>query len=120
MRTGRRVEARERASPCVCPSDRSRLGRGERADVVVALTEDRLRTEVVRGENHGRTLTHAAVVRSMTTIGQAAAGDTLLRADVPIGAGWNRDALNVVAFVQEQRGRAILGAAAVALRTLRR
>jgi hypothetical protein len=100
--------------------DRSRVPRGERAEVVVAITEDRLRTEVARGENHGRTLTHAAVVRSMTTVGQAAAGDTLLRADVPIGAGWNRDALNVVAFVQEQRGRAILGAAAVALRTLGR
>jgi hypothetical protein len=100
--------------------DRSHLAGGERADVVVAVTEDRLRTEVIRGENHGRTLTHAAVVRSMTTIGQTTSGESSLRAEIPIGAGWNRDALNVVAFVQEQRGRAILGASAVALRTLRR
>src|SRR5262245_15074377 len=95
-------------------------GRGDRADVVVAITEDHLRSQVTRGENHGRTLTHAAVVRSMTTIGQASAGESSLRAEIPIGADWTRDELKVVAFVQEQRGRAILGASSRALRTLGR
>jgi len=95
-------------------------GRGDRADVIVAITEDHLRSAVTRGENHGRTLTHAAVVRSLTTIGQAAAGESSLHADVQIGADWTRDELKVVAFVQEQRGRAILGASSVALRTVRR
>jgi hypothetical protein len=96
------------------------LGHADRAEVVVAVTEDRLTSNVTRGENRGRTLTHAAVVRSMTAIGQVAAGESSLRARVPIGADWNRDALKVVAFVQEQRGRAILGASAASLRSGRR
>jgi hypothetical protein len=96
------------------------LGRGDRADIIVAITEDHLRSSVTRGENHGRTLTHAAVVRSMTTIGQAAEGTASARAEIPIAAAWQRDQLKVVAFVQEQRGRAILASAATALQTIRR
>jgi hypothetical protein len=95
-------------------------GRGDRADVIVAITEDHLRSVVTGGENHGRTLVHAAVVRSMTTIGQATAGESSLHAEIPIGADWAHDELKIVAFVQEQRGRAILGASVIALRTLRR
>jgi len=88
------------------------LGRGDRADVIVAITEDRLRTEVKRGENHGRTLTHAAVVRSMTTIGRTAVeGPTTASTAIPIGDDWQRDQLKVVAFVQDPRGRAILASA---------
>ena len=88
------------------------LGRGDRADVIVAITEDRLRTDVKRGENHGRTLTHAAVVRSMTTIGHTAVeGPTTASAAIPIGDDWQRDQLKVVAFVQDPRGRAILASA---------
>ena len=44
---------------------------GERTDIIVAVTEDRLRTEVKRGENQGRTLTHAAVVRELRTVAEA-------------------------------------------------
>jgi hypothetical protein len=103
----------------VTVTDLPKLGRGDRADIVVAITEDRLRSVVTRGENHGRTLTHAAVVRSMSTIGQAAEGATAAGGDLPIGSDWQRDQLKVVAFVQEQRGRAILASAAVPLRNLR-
>ena len=87
-------------------------GRGDRADVQVAITEDAVVSEVKRGENHGRTLTHAAVVRSLATIGQVAAdGGATARAEIPLGAEWRRDRLKAVAFVQEQRGRAILASA---------
>jgi hypothetical protein len=99
--------------------DASTLARGEKADVVVAVSEDHLRSDVTRGENRGRTLTHAAVVRSMTTIGQVTAGDWTVRGSVPVTADWKRDELTIVAFAQERRGRAILGAAAVALRAAR-
>jgi hypothetical protein len=93
-----------------------RPGRGDRADVQVAITEDGVVSEVKRGENHGRTLTHAAVVRSMTTIGQVGAdGAATARAEIPLGADWRRDRLKAVAFVQEQRGRAILGSAVVSV-----
>jgi hypothetical protein len=116
------VDARDANSIAVTVNvrDLSGLGRGDRADVTIAVTEDHLRSQVTRGENHGRTLTHAAVVRSTTNVGHVSVGDTTLRGTVPIASDWNRDELKAVAFVQEQRGRAILGAAAVALRTPRR
>jgi hypothetical protein len=104
----------------VTVSDLPPLGRGDRADLIVAVTEDGLRSVVTRGENRGRTLTHAAVVRSMTTIGQTADGTASARAEIPLAADWQRDRLKVVAFVQEQRGRAILASAATPLQNLRR
>jgi hypothetical protein len=101
----------------VSASDVPRPGHGDRADIHVAITEDAVVSDVKRGENRGRTLTHAAVVRSMTTIGQFAAGTATARAEIPLGADWRRDRLKAVAFVQEQRGRAILASAVVPLQT---
>jgi hypothetical protein len=96
----------------VTTSDLPKISGGDRADVVIAVTEDRLRSEVTRGENHGRVLTHAAVVRYLTTIGEAAWGAaSTARAEVPIAADWQRAQLKVVAVVQERRGRAILASA---------
>ena len=98
------------------------LGRGDRADLIVAVTESGLRTEVTRGENHGRTLTHAAVVRHMAAIGQVAsdgAASASASADIPLASDWQRDRLTVVAFVQELRGRTILASASVRLKNAR-
>ena len=121
---GRQETARgdpERVALHVTAQDLPPLGRGDHADIVVAITEDRLRTEVQRGENHGRTLTHAAVVRSMTTVGRAAAdGPTTARAEIPLGGDWQRDQLKIVAFVQEQRSRTILASASAPLQMPRR
>ena len=100
--------------------DLPKAGR-DRDEIVVAITEDRLRSTVTRGENRGRTLTHAAVVRSITTIGQASAdGVSSARAEIAIASDWQLDQLKVVAFVQEQRGRAILGSASAPLQNPRR
>jgi hypothetical protein len=86
----------------------------DRADVVVAVTEAGLRSNVTRGENHGRVLAHAAVVRYFATIGEAPAGrPATLRAEIPLGEDWRRDQLTVVAFVQERRAGAILASVAV-------
>jgi hypothetical protein len=105
----------------VTVSDLPRLGLGDRADIVLAVTEDHLRSDVTRGENHGRTLTHAAVVRYMAAIGQAASeGVSSARADIPLAADWQRDQLKVVAFVQELRGRTILASASLSLQNTRR
>ena len=52
-------------------TDLPQTARGDRADILVAVTEDQLRSDVKRGENHGRVLAHAAVVRQLTTIGEA-------------------------------------------------
>jgi hypothetical protein len=97
-------------------SNLPRASRGDRADIVVAVTEDRLRSDVKRGENHGKTLVHAAVVRYMATIGQAAAeGPASAHAEIPLAADWQRANVRIVAFVQEQRSRAILASAAASL-----
>jgi hypothetical protein len=89
--------------------------RGDHDEVIVAVTEDRLKTDVRRGENHGRLLAHVAVVRSLTKAGEAKPGTGVARLSVarlPIAADWNRDNLKIVAFVQEERSRHILTAAA--------
>ena len=74
------------------------------AEVVLALTEDGLATKVVRGENGGRTLRHAAVARSLTTIGviEAATGDTTQHGSVWLSADWSRPNMRLVAFLQER------------------
>jgi hypothetical protein len=92
-------------------SDLPRTG-SDRADVIVAITEDGLRSDVTRGENHGRVLTHAAVVRYLAPAGEAARdAASTVHAEIPIGPDWQRGQLKVVAFVQERRSRAILAAA---------
>ncbi|HMF94126.1 MAG TPA: DUF1223 domain-containing protein [Vicinamibacterales bacterium] len=87
----------------------------DRSDVIVALVEDGLRTDVKRGENKGQTLTHAAVVREMVTAGEAAAGRTVVRTEVTIARDWKRDRMRAVAFVQERKSRRILATASVPL-----
>ena len=106
----------------VTASDLPRVGRSDRAELIVAVTESGLRTDVKRGENHGRTLTHAAVVRYLATVGQVPAdGSTSVsaRADIPLAADWQRDHLTIVAFVQELRGRTILASASAPLKNAR-
>jgi hypothetical protein len=108
----------DRVGVSVTASDLPAPGRGDRADIVVAVTEDELRSDVKRGENHGRVLTHAAVVRYMATIGEAGASPA--QANIPLAADWQRDRLKVVAFVQELRDRGILASASVSLQNARR
>ena len=87
---------------------------GDRADIVVAVIEDRLRTDVRGGENKGRTLTHAAVVREMRTVGEASSAGAV-ETKVQIPSDWNRANVKLVAFAQERSGRRVLGTAAAAL-----
>ena len=82
------------------------------AFLIVAL--DHAASEVSRGENAGRHLTHVAVVRSLTKIGsvgqgQALSQDISLRLD-PSTAESN---LRVIAFLQEPGQARILGATEV-------
>jgi hypothetical protein len=110
----------ERVALQITVSDLPKITRGDQADIIVAVTEDGLRTDVKRGENKGRVLTHAAVARYMATIGEAT-GDApaSAHADIALGADWQRDRLKVIAFVQERRSRQILAAASAALKNLR-
>ena len=84
----------------------------EAADLVVAITEDRLMTDVPRGENRGRRLKHDAVVRTLTPVGTLPAEtrrwstttSAVLRPD------WKSEDLKVIAFLQRQGTRRIIGA----------
>jgi hypothetical protein len=107
----------DRVAAAVTVSNLPKLSRGDRADVVLATTESRLRSDVRGGENRGRVLTHAPVVRQTTTIGEATAGT--LRGEVAMGAGWQRDRVAIVAFIQERSSRRVLGAASAALPSAR-
>jgi hypothetical protein len=101
----------------VTASDLPKSGRGDRADLILVVTEDQLRSDVKRGENQGRVLTHAAVVRYLATIGEAGAAP--VRADIALSPEWQRDHLKIVAFVQEAQSRAILASAAAPLKNAR-
>jgi hypothetical protein len=81
------------------------------ADVLVAIALNHAESQVLHGENGGRTLTHTAVVRSMTKIGTVARGqgfakDLQIKLDVGVAA----DNLRVVAFVQQPHQGKVLGA----------
>ncbi len=89
------------------------------AEVVVAVIEDGLATQVARGENSGRTLRHAAVTRSLTTLGGVAASaeDGTADGSLPLSADWSRSHLSLIALLQERDSRRILGAATLRLDT---
>jgi hypothetical protein len=88
---------------------------GDPLDLLVAITEDGLRTDVRSGENHGRTLTHAAVVREMVTVASVPTTDSSQRATLRFNGEWRRHASRLVAFVQQRRSRRVLATSAVPL-----
>ncbi|GAC1343591.1 MAG: DUF1223 domain-containing protein [Myxococcales bacterium] len=81
------------------------------SDVWVGVLEDGLSSEVTRGENAGRTLKHAAVVRSLRSAGRVEGASGSVELKLALAAGWRRGALRAVAFVQERETRRILAAA---------
>lgn len=88
---------------------------GDRADVWLAVTEDGLQSSVTAGENRGRLLSHAAVLRSLRRIGTAdLSEDPQSFTNYPkvrFNSDWKRENLRVVVFVQERKSLRILGAA---------
>lgn len=87
------------------------------ADVVLAVTEDNLSTKVGGGENGGRVLHHAAVVRELLKLGQLERGGFAATVPLQIKKNWKRDDLRVIVFVQDGPGGRIQGAASVTLAT---
>ena len=89
---------------------------GDTAEVMLAITEDGLRSNVARGENAGRRLAHTAVVRQMRSLGAATSGQPFTAGPpLTIDPRWKRSDLSAVVFVQERAGRRVLGAARVSL-----
>ena len=91
---------------------------GDAAEVWLAVTESNLAIDVARGENGGRRLGHAAVVRRLSALGgitEQKAATFSVETVVKLDGSWRRENLRAVAFVQERASRRILGAATFAL-----
>jgi hypothetical protein len=91
---------------------------GDTADVMLALTQDGLSSNVARGENGGRRLIHDAVVRQLSVIGRInleEGGSFSAAPVINIPGDWNRKSVHVVVFVQERSSRRVLGAASTNL-----
>src|SRR5262245_52459046 len=69
-------------------------------NVMLAITEDNLTTQVGAGENNGHTLHHAAVVREFRRLGQLHDGSFSLNLPLKLQADWKRADLRAVVFVQ--------------------
>lgn len=84
-------------------------GAARGADVLLAVVEDRLASDVTRGENAGRRLVHTAVARELRIVGAVdAAGrfDSVVRLEA--GSGARR----ILAFAQERGTGRVLGVSA--------
>jgi hypothetical protein len=87
------------------------------AGVFLAVTESGLHSQVMRGENAGRKLDHTAVVRKLMDLGHTdpKTGGFTAMAEVFMDAGWNREQLRVIVFVQAAGCGPVLGSTALSL-----
>jgi hypothetical protein len=89
---------------------------GDTPEVWLAITESGLHMAVTSGENSGRELRHASVLRRLQRLGAAdprnAGTSFALQRVVSLDSRWIRSNLRAVVFVQERKSKRILGAAA--------
>jgi hypothetical protein len=83
------------------------------ADVFVAVTEDGIATQILRGENAGASARDDHVVRAFARV--VAAGARSGRATIAIDKRWRRDRLAVVVLAQRPDDLVITAASAVAI-----
>ena len=88
------------------------------ADVMLAITEDNLFTNVGGGENGGRVLHHSAVVRELHRIGRVSNGNFSATVPLTVEKSWKRDDLRAVVFVQDEASGQIFGAASLPFTSL--
>jgi hypothetical protein len=89
------------------------------SNVYLAVTESDLSSNVQRGENSGRLLRHAPVVRSFGVIGKIdarGASTGAITDTLKLPREWKRENLRAVVFVQERDSFKITGAAITDLR----
>ena len=86
--------------------------KARKADIYIVVGLNHAESQVLRGENEGRRLTHVAVVQSLTKIGSVEKGKSFAQ-EVRIKLAPRTDAANlrVIVFVQESGPGPVLGAA---------
>ncbi|HKG15451.1 MAG TPA: DUF1223 domain-containing protein [Pyrinomonadaceae bacterium] len=92
-----------------------KLSDGDAAEVMLAITEGELSSDVSRGENSGRKLKHVGVVRSLAKLGELSAGAFSTETSVTPDKAWRRENLRAVVFLQERAGRRVVGASSIKL-----
>lgn len=82
-------------------------------EVLFAVTEDDLTSNVRGGENGGRTLKHSAVVRELHRLGTTADAKFDKTVNVPDKSDWKKSDLRAIVLVQNPSSGQILGAAEI-------
>jgi hypothetical protein len=88
-------------------------------DVILAITESNLDTDVQHGENSGRKLRHTGVVRSLTNVGRIdnpKDGNYAAQTRYRVDPAWKLQNLKLVVFLQSRKTKEIWGAGAIVLR----
>jgi len=83
--------------------------------VLFAITEDNLTTNVHGGENKNRVLTHAAVVRELHSLGSPSDGHFEKTLGFKVKPDWKPQDLRAIVLVQDQSTGKIQGAASIPL-----
>ena len=77
----------------------------------MALAEDNLSSDIEKGENAGRNLSHVSVVRQLRGISRIESARSNYTGIINLAAepDWNTDNLKVIVFLQENSTRVIPG-----------
>jgi hypothetical protein len=86
----------------------------ERIQVIAAITEDGLSSVVTRGENHGRTLHHVAVARTLQVLDSLSAQASTQEKVLAIGKDWGSH-LKAVVWLQGVKSREVYGTASATI-----
>jgi hypothetical protein len=82
-----------------------------KADVYLVIALDRIETQVLRGEDRGKTLAHAAVVEYLSKLGSLTPGQPFSQDfKVPLKRELASNQARVIAFVQESGNGKVVGA----------
>ena len=82
-----------------------------KADICLAIALDRIETQVLRGENRGKTLDHVAVVEYLSRVGGLKPGQTFKQSfRVPLEGRLASNTARLIVFVQEGGNGKVVGA----------
>jgi hypothetical protein len=91
-------------------------GDHDNADVVLAIAESGLASDVTRGENRGRQMEHEGVVRRLAVVGHAKKQQPFDgEPKIALDPTWRRENLSAVVFLQARSNHRVLGIARIAL-----
>lgn len=86
-----------------------------KATVVLAITESALSTTVDAGENGGRVLHHAGVVRVFKALGTTQDGRFSQSTSLTLDPAWDKTKTKAIVLVQKEMGGPVLAAAATSI-----